>query len=178
MNELSTTLQTVIAILNGVENRYLEGWDRFAVYTGITGVGGQANGGELRNPVGSNVLAVIEKAAVTMTNSDYPQLAYGLTNVDRANILGTTFARVDPRGRPAPTLIFSNGNAAGSGLVVKSQLAFTAATGGSGEFILFVDQEIPLLPGDAIMISGTALGLNINVSYLWRERFLEDSERT
>jgi hypothetical protein len=40
------------------------------------------------------------------------------------------------------------------------------------------DQEIPLLPGSALQIQGSTVNIVEAFAIAWRERFLEDSERT
>jgi hypothetical protein len=44
---------------------------------------------------------------------------------------------------------------------------------------IFTDiQEIPLLPGDAIQVRTNGVNVTLQTSLWWRERFLEESERT
>jgi hypothetical protein len=48
------------------------------------------------------------------------------------------------------------------------------------DFILFENQEITILPGMTYQIQDTGANLNqaAIVTYIWRERSLEESERT
>jgi len=39
-------------------------------------------------------------------------------------------------------------------------------------------QEITLLPGDALQVEDTVVNQQVVVSFIWRERLLEESERT
>jgi len=45
------------------------------------------------------------------------------------------------------------------------------------QYIQHEDQQIPLAPGDALIFQGIA-GVVVFLTFWWRERFLEDSERT
>src|SRR5216684_1967801 len=44
----------------GVENRYLEQWNRFGLGMNVTATAGNQSAFRLRNPAGSNVIAVVE----------------------------------------------------------------------------------------------------------------------
>src|SRR5438034_3476406 len=61
--QLASEFQPIIPTFSGVENRYLEGWDRFSITLSQTAVAAQTNGLQFRNPAGSNVIAVFEKWA-------------------------------------------------------------------------------------------------------------------
>ena len=62
MPQLSSELQASFPFFNGVENRYLEGWDLFGFLIGaLPGGIGNRSAIRLRNPVASNVLVVIFK---------------------------------------------------------------------------------------------------------------------
>jgi hypothetical protein len=47
----------------------------------------------------------------------------------------------------------------------------------SQDFILFNDQELTLLPGDALQVNSGQNALTLLISAIWRERSLEESER-
>jgi hypothetical protein len=63
-------------------------------------------------------------------------------------------------------------------------VAFFARYGGSFQansffdFIIDTIHEFPLLPGDAIQVQSGVANQASNISWMWRERFLEESERT
>jgi hypothetical protein len=46
------------------------------------------------------------------------------------------------------------------------------------DVIVFEDHEITLLPGDALDVANGVANQALGVTFWWRERFLEDSERT
>ncbi len=171
---ISDEAQAVFSLFYGVENRYLEGWDRFGTGFLTAAVVAQNSAFLLRNPKASNVLGVIEKLTVTETTFDAITLSNNITP-DPAN-LATLAAnsRLDARGRPAATCIPSFGNnAAGGNTFYIAGIPANAPY----DFILEEEQEITLLPGDNLTVLTANLNVAIRIGCLWRERFLEDSER-
>jgi len=128
---LSTEMQGVINFFNGAENRYLESWFRFGVFTSVAANAGQLSAFLLDNPGGSNVMAVVEKIAIANANASATdfKLEHGPKTGNYATIV-SNIARFDPPGQQVPTLI-----------------------------------------------TGPVNGV-LTPSIWWRERFLEDSERS
>jgi len=164
----------------GVENRYLESWERFAVQnTAAAGGVGNNSGLRMRNPLASNVIAVFEKITVfnTAGAADIPALQRATTVTDLTNVVGLGSNRMpDSRQRPSPTLILSNTGVHASTGITMAALATPANA--SGEFILFEEQEIPLLPGEAVDVSSNNANAAFGAVFWWRERSLEEGERT
>ena len=177
MPQVSGELQVALNTFSGVENAYLEGWDIFAQQIGVTGVAAQFSTYRLRNPVGSNVIAVFLKASSSgQPLADAPQLSTDTTSLDLF-VTPILSPRLDTRGRPNCTLIASV-NTAGIpavALTKKYQVGYPA--NGMADFIIDDSQAIPLLPGDAIQMSSNVLAQNLFLTFVWRERYLEDSER-
>jgi len=46
------------------------------------------------------------------------------------------------------------------------------------DFIIDTIHEWPLLPGEAIQITDASVNVQLTASFRWRERLLEESERT
>ncbi len=177
MNTLSPELAATFAMFYGAEMRYLEAWDRFANAVLIAAGGiGISTGVRLRNPGGSNVIAVVELTAITNASAlaDSASLRFGATALDLAAIQPSVSSGLDSRGRAAPTLILSSGTASNLGRDYGKR-SFVAS--GSADFILDENQEIPLLPGQAVETDQVTANQQFAVSYVWRERLLEESER-
>jgi hypothetical protein len=174
---LSDEMFVALPLFTGVENRYLEGWERFAVFNRVAAVAAQIQGVRLRNPSGSNVVACIESIKITNDTAaaDSPVVERGPTTADLATVTALSTNRLDPRGRPQPTLIRSTGDVTASRLTGVWQASFPANS--HTDFIQDEAQEIPLLPGDAIQGLTNVTNQVVIVSFVWRERFLEDSER-
>jgi hypothetical protein len=173
--QLGNEITPVWLFFNGAENRYLEGWDRFGVWQQQANVAAQTSAAQLRNPTGSNVVAVVEKVVVVPSLADQPQLSHGPQGADLGTVDTATFARWDPRGRTNPSLIFSRANNVTGIANTKAQLGLAAQT--SGDFIITDIQEVTLLPGDALRVNSIAVNLTLSVAWWWRERALEESER-
>jgi hypothetical protein len=155
--QLAGDVQPSMSLFSGVENRMLENWGFYG-----NGIGAAAGGAgtfatvRLRNPSGSNVLAVVSN----------------LTPFSSTN------ARFDARAQAGPTLILSSGTPAAPSFGLGRMVVGIPA----GQFAhLLVDDgdEVPILPGDGIQVvnqtANTPLGF---VAFWWRERALEESERT
>lgn len=177
--DIDPTVHFEVQFKSGTEDRYLQGWERFAVNLSVTGGAAQTGAIQLRNPLGSNVLAVVEKVMITaLTVADTPTLQRsGPNTADLTTVVGLTNNRVpDSRGRSTPTLIASTStNATGTGLsMARASLAINA----NYDYIVGEDQELPLLPDNAISIISNTAAAQLMTSWWWRERGLETSELT
>ncbi len=182
MPQLASELQPTFSFFSGAENRYLESWERFGIRQPAA-AGGVGNITMCRflNPAGSNVVAVLEKIFVFEAAADPggPVLAINAPPSPAALAGGSNLgAALDPRGRPQSTcsLSFKNNSAAISGGTVILQMSL-GATQLYWDIINTDIVEIPVLPGESYDIFANTANQGLTVSTLWRERFLEDSER-
>ena len=160
----------------GREVRFLEGWESFAAQLSIAGVAANFSAVRLRNPPSSNVVAVIEKiVAFSTTAGDNPMLSFLTPSPADYGTLGAS-AAVDTRSRQISTLIISakNNNAVIAGSPILRGAYPNANT--TYDWILTDTQELTLLPNSSLEVSSEIAAQNIFVSWLWRERALEDSE--
>lgn len=179
--QLSSEIQFSHPIMSGVENRYLESWERFGLTTNQGAVAAQNSVIRLRNPANSNIIAVIERASVIEATADTVFL--DIQNPD-ADLTGPTagynteqtgiIAPLNGRGRPRSTLIMSQGNNINLGQTI-AHTAFIV--GNSGEFVLYDDQQLVIPPGCNVNFRSSAVNVALRASVLWRERFLEPAER-
>jgi hypothetical protein len=149
--QLAGDIQPSFGLFSGNEHRYLEAWQRY--------------------------VGVIEKLAVAVSVADTLFLVkLSAQAADLTNVIGGA-VRFDARGTQASTLITSRDNNAGSGL---GTIALPVLVAGAAPYDLVLDdnQELTLLPGDAVTMTTTAVNSVINVTAWWRERSLEESERT
>ncbi|SRR6266849_1952391 len=181
--QLSTDISAAIAIEQGLENRYLQSWDRFG-HNGVqAAVAAVQSALRYRNPAGSNVVAVFEKIVVISNAATINQVGVqiGPIAADYATSMTPTLARLDARGRPLTGLILTK---SGAGPEVDVGFSFSTAFVGAAvgaipqyDVILTDDQEVPLLPGDALQIVCATVNIAIQSSVMWRERALEEGER-
>lgn len=173
---VSSDIQFGLSLLNGAETRYLEGWDRYGFSTSIT-TAASVGAVQLRNPTGSNVVSVIESLYITSTITGNFTLNVGAKTTD----YGTAFnpPNFDARGRPSSTCTGSSATtgATSFGGAMRTY-NFQAANGSFQDINGSEDMEFALLPGWACqLITPNTTGTYV-VSLWFRERYLEDSERS
>ncbi len=163
----------------GVENRYLEQWNRFGLGMNVTATAGNQSAFRLRNPAGSNVIAVVEVLtySVFLNNDVGVAIQFGqgggnLSTLPLARALDGRSQTLRPNCIPS-TDTGLNGSQIGTTIAL---LAVLQAS--SFSFISNENQEITLAPGDTLQVVGGTSALQALCSWIWRERFLEESERT
>lgn len=165
---------------SGAENRYLESWDIFGFTFNVTAFAGNFGIAELRNPASSNVVAVIVSARASGVAIDNPNLVVNRNATASQTNLRVAFG-LDPRGRPSSTCVPSDSAGVATVVIGGTQQTIMGASQPAQwthEFLLDQSKEIPLLPGSAIWIQSGIVNQTISASFLWRERFLEESERS
>jgi hypothetical protein len=182
---ISGEIMPVIPLWSGVENRFLDSWNRYGVNKFIA-AGGAGNFSvfRMRNPVGSTVMAVIEKIIIVGSAADQPNVSFFSNPATNVDLVGGTIAAVpiDARqalkGQTGSTVIasFKNSTAATGGGFVILQTGVVANQG--VDLIITDNQELPLAPSSGIDIFNNSANLGLEVSLLWRERALEDSEQS
>ncbi len=176
--QLSSELQPVIQMFHGSEDRYLESWDRFGQFILQAGGAAQNAAVRFRNPKSSNIIAVLEKILYTDSSAAADSIQVSLSNqtADFTTVPALAGTTLDIRGRNAPTSILSSQiNLAA--LVGSQILAALVAPNVSWDFIVDGIQELPVLPGMSYDFRNNVVNQAITLSFIWRERFLEDSER-
>ncbi len=169
--QLGSEIMPMIQIPAGVEDRYLQSWERFMISLVQPAVAAQVSGVRLRNPVGSNVIAVVEGIWVSVGSAF-------LLEIGTTTDLGTLVLPVslDTRQRQRSTLITSMAAPAAG---IDSIFGTIFPDGSiSMQLISNEGQQLPLLPGTGYQIRALTVNLQLAVVLMWRERYLEDSERT
>lgn len=183
--QISGEVMCVLPFFTGVENRYLESWQRFAITLNITGAAGQFATFRMRNPlpaspaVSTGVVAVIESILLGGGASPITvDLNLGVITTDLATPMGPQ--RLDPRGASGggqmPTLVISNQTTSGSATTPNVGLVQLPATT-PFQMINDENQEITILPGDALTVGAGTAATQLILTVIWRERLLEESER-
>jgi hypothetical protein len=174
IQDVSPELMIIFPLFFGVENRFLEGWDRFGSASNIGPVAAQSNGIEIRNPGGSNVIAVLEKITASSDTSCLIVVSSGPVNVDLATPV-TSIQNLDLRGRAGPSCILSTSTASPVGLNSNIEMARVLAVT-TWEFVNEENQEITILPGSGVRVVTNIQNNASSFGFLWRERSMEDSE--
>ncbi len=180
--QLSSEIMPVIPFRNGNENRYIESWARYGLFTSAGSVAAQFSAFRLRNP-SNNIVVVLERLCLGDSVANSIELRIGLTTVD---LLSATFqgVRLDARqaistqGNSTAILsVATNAPTPPSTLIQFGRVQLQANL--ERELILFEDQEYTLLPGDAMDFRelNTPGAELLTIQLLWRERQIEESER-
>jgi hypothetical protein len=178
LESINPELQATFGLFYGAENRYLEGWDRFGIGRSIPGANPFQTTIQFRNPKGSNILAVFEKLSAGNQGGAGPaSLSMSTITADLTTVIVPINLSMDPRGRPNPTLIMSSA-ADGTGGDLNILHTAQLQANFSYEWVTFENQEVPLLPGQALRMAGGTVNTSYVFGAFWRERFLEESERT
>jgi hypothetical protein len=174
--QLASEIQPSLTLQEGEESRYLQGWNVFARAQVTNAQGAAASGVRLRNPTGSNVIAVITKIVIGQGITSTDNLEYGAATTD-LDVTGTGKS-IDGRAILQSNCIISQSSAAGATALSDTifQTAITANAGLLVDVLAYI--EVPLLPGFAYQMRAAQNNTVLNTSWFWRERFLEDSERT
>ena|SRR5882672_2893720 len=182
--QLASEVSINLQLFNGEENRWLESWNTFASGSQTAFIAGQITNWQLRNPPGSNVIAVVTKLKIIVSVTD-PTPAFTIVSQDTnkaaySAAVGVRCLDNRPKGGSSTTLgatlgVSSQNNTAATGGVIGALplIAFTPF-----DFITLDDEEITLAPGDSLLVTTGAVSSLLYVNVQWRERFLEDSERT
>jgi hypothetical protein len=175
--QLASEIQPNISFFSGVENRILESWQRFALTLNQAAVAAQTNGLQLRNPNNSNVIAVIEQSTF-LSNVNSDTFTLNLSNQGNPADLGAggQGLRLDSRLLLSSTCIGS-GNGASPGQIGTTIKLISLQNSVMYQDILMEDQELILTPGDALRMTNAVVNATTRWGLIWRERFLEDSER-
>jgi hypothetical protein len=158
----------------GVESRFLLGWNRYGFGLQSAGAAGNPTIFSLRNPAGSNVLAVVESLIVSVNTLDTIAATYGKTNVDLTPAANP--GALDGRaGTLTSSLVMSTSNAVAGGLLARFFLV-TGAVNIGVQLIQQEHQEIPITPGFALRVETVLANNQLTVGLIWRERLIEESE--
>lgn len=176
--QLASEMMATWSLFHGRENRYLEGWETFWITTLVGAVAAQNSAVRLRNPTTANIIAVLERVSFWESVADQATglaIRHGVQATDFGTSVSLFNTRMDPRGRPSSALIMSKANNVAAGGNNPAQFPLPVTT--LADLILTDVQEVVLAPGDAIDFITGAVNTLLFVNLLWRERFLEDSER-
>jgi len=121
------------------------------LYLSLGPIAAQQSGVRLTNPSGSNVIAVVEKALLSVQTTEVVNLEYGRVGGTLSQV--AVSIPMETRGRSAATCVPSFNAAALSTLNVIASITLLATT--PLDFINDGIQEISLPPGASLQIDGT-----------------------
>jgi hypothetical protein len=177
VRQIGGEITPVHQIASGAENRYLEGWNKFASSFSIAA--GGASNAMLRNPAASNVIAVVESLIVSSAAAQAYFFSQETRNTDYTAANGVRCLDNRPVSGGTSTLGATLRSSQQTGAALTGGVIITQSVLANTPFQYIQDpvQEFPLAPGDALIFQGIA-GVVVFLTFWWRERFLEESERT
>jgi hypothetical protein len=181
--QLGGEIGPTLSMFYGVENRFLEEWSRFGLYLTITAGAATASLLRIRNPLASGAVAVVEKMVVANNTAAAQQYNIRHGNADTSDALVVNTAAVtqrwDSRGRPGTAMVVSSnsGQVASPPSPGVTKDITTLVINSAWAFINDENQEMLLLPGDAMDVFISGLAVTMDVAWTWRERALEESEK-
>jgi hypothetical protein len=172
--QLAGEITPSLPLFSGEENRYLENWNLFGNGSTQAGAVAQNSAWRFRNPVGTNVIAVIYQLIATGDTLGTMAFTLDTTSTDLANP-GAVHS-LDGRTLTAGSVVFiSSGN---NDVAAHPVITRWVSLINTSFFVLAAGVEIPVLPGTTVEIVTAATNVVLTMGCFWRERFLEDSERT
>ncbi len=174
--QLASEVMPVFPFFSGVEHRYLESWYRYYGQLSVAAIAAVGPSYQIRNPLNSGVVAVIERLTLesdAQTFWQFSQQGAGAT-ADLVNLF--VGFRMDPRGQGAPVVIMSTSATIVADLPANIFVESTQTQVMRDVIISGEDQELLLMPGEAMRFRQTVVNVTTRVNLLWRERSLEDSE--
>ncbi len=179
--QLASELMPTLALHTDRDSLFHQGWNMFSVQVLQSPAAASFANLRLRNPLGSNIIAIIYRAVLLTTTADGiipSQLCSGLSNADSATIISTQNGRWDGRhSLNAGSALIASTTAGASSVFPTQRMMISAAANGLAEFLRNYDDRYPLLPGDSTLMQGNSNGTVNTMEFWWMERFLEDSER-
>jgi hypothetical protein len=121
------------------------------------------------------MLAIFEKMTVSVAPASIVNFNIGPVTTDL--LTAATIGRLDSRGRQSTALTVTNQNTTVTIVGGTTFFSISPLTTTLFDLISFEDEEITLLPGDALTVVTNNINTSLVVSALWRERALEESER-
>jgi hypothetical protein len=172
---LAPEIMPTHALFHGVEERYLETWNRYCVGVVLGPTAANQNTARILNPTNSGVIAVVESIELieigASANSFSVSYATNLPNLGSLDITTS----IDGRNASASAVIASHVNALAA--VGANLFGFATSVQNAFQCINCEDQEIVLTPGASLSFLQSVVNTNWQYCAIWRERFLEESER-
>ncbi len=174
--QLSSDVQAGFVFPLGAEFRYLESWDRFCVQHSFAASLGNTNAYRLRNPAASNAVMVVEKILTCAVTALDTLIVDSLATAIDFTLDNVSIVRLDSRTQRQSAMQASSTQAVGP--VGNAILLLRQGADTTFDVLSDTQHEIPVLPGSAIQVRSSTANQASLVSFMWRERQLEESERT
>lgn len=184
--QLAGDIQPVFPLRWGVENHYLEGWYRYQNQFDMGPTVAQTEATQLRNPPGSNVIGVLEKVFISAVGGEVISaavLTISRTFTDPGDLTNVFAGNPMDKRSLSNSAIVPSGSAGGSAnlTITIGEIAVPAIAAPNvfnQTWFTTEYEQIPILPGTTVRFLQGSANSKYRLTLAWRERFLEDSERT
>jgi len=188
--QLSSDIQPVVPIFTGVEMRFLESWNRYALGVAVGPVAAQVCNFRFRNPLKSGMIAVFEKIIWVPNQNDslsWGRILAGGTTLPSTDLSVVVSGQaIDLRQLIGPGVLgpvpTSNSGLQCSRDTGSSPNNFTygfqqvLANTTSPDIIANDEEAIVLAPGDVFQLDSGTVNGKVFLSAVWRERAIGDAE--
>lgn len=178
--QISSEITLSHPLFHGRENRFLESWESFVASTTVAATAAQNTVIRIVNPAGSNMVFVIERlqygALTVATQLLVRFFSNGLTTQPDLVTLATAVS-MDSRTQRAATLRLSGQTTAAPANIGQPMMRQQVALNGIMEVVWTDINEIVMAQGSAIDLVDQTQNDGVTCNLMWRERFLEESER-
>src|SRR5216683_1744621 len=83
--QLAGEIMPVHLFFSGVENRFLESWNRYGFFATIGPTVGQTEAVQIKNPAGSNIVTVLE--SIILSGNAAETFFFSLNHANQANLI-------------------------------------------------------------------------------------------
>src|SRR5262249_54291915 len=175
-SQLAGDVSMQMQIPLGAEWYFLEGWYLYGSAASSPANAANTSAFRFRNPTNSGVVAIIERAVVTGDAlPDTWGVASGLATTSLANV--AVVGLRDQRNTAAsPTSIFSSANTSPA-IVGNGIMRGATAASQTFEFVA-PGEELVVAPGASYDFFQNTINQAAKCSIFWRERAIEESEKT
>jgi len=181
VRQLGGEVTPVHFLFSGVENRFLEQWNRFGMGVTIGAVAAQNSALQFRNPVTSGVVAVIERISFSEIGADNIFVTQSTLDGPLAAAAGQRCLDNRPVKGSAVTLGAACQTTVGNNIAITGGVIDVVSIQAAVDYpylIMDENQEITILPGDVLYLFTSNVNAQLRANLLWRERALEDSEKS
>lgn len=174
---LAGDVMTVLPLFIGAESLIHQGWESFGAAESTAAVAANFSKVAFTNPANSNVIAVITKLEMLASGTFNGQLRYQTPAVANFAGLFASDNGFDNRGRRRSTVNVSSQNS--DAVFITGTIVAQTVLGANVLWQLVRDgEQLVVPPNTTLEWAGNAVNRDIVWSVWWRERFLEETERT
>lgn len=174
LERLDESLTVILDLFSRPEWDYLRGNDRYQAGVSSTAVAAQTGYCQLRNPVGSGKIIVVEQIILQDAGGAGNAYDIGLSTPNASGVSGSIVDSRRDRGLGVGTGAVSLGLASGRSDITGDGVAMAnlpiRVRFGAGSLPPIITIPYVLAPGEALTVKDTAVNVAVGVNFIWTER--------